>query len=75
MAQSVATPMGCPSLAEAWPSRPRAFQRNQWSGIPAQRLENINIEKPVANWRHPGFIVFGSFFGRVYLPWRFPDNV
>ena len=58
--------MGCPSLAEAWPSRLRAFSENHWSGIAAQRLEII--EKPVANWHQPAFIVFGSFFGQVNLP-------
>jgi hypothetical protein len=58
--------MGYPSLAEAWQSRLRSFKRHNPSGLAAQRLENI--EKSVANWHQPAFIVFGSFFGQVNLP-------
>src|ERR1700693_6028616 len=49
MAQSVATPWGCSSLTEAWPSRLRAFLEK--SLVPNRAQPPENIEKPVANWQ------------------------
>jgi hypothetical protein len=56
MAQSVATQWDARHSPKPGRLVFGLFQRNHWSEIAAQRLENI--EKPVANWHQPAFIVF-----------------
>jgi hypothetical protein len=60
MAQSVATPWD----ARHSPKPGRlvlGLSEKSLAGIAVQPPENI--ERPVANWHQPTFIVFGSFFG------------